>query len=93
MKLYISFIITSGICFSIGFLLEFIYFVYLKNLVWILLVHSPQSFLIYPPPGIVILINAIPYLGGLFLGFSWIFLIIGLVLFLKTDLSRLKKLV
>ena len=79
-KLDKIFVIGGLIYCGIGIILELVYFFYLKDLVWILL--------IYPPPGIMTWVKVTPYLGLFFLILGWVSLIIGIALYLRGDVER-----
>ncbi len=76
------FVIGGLIYLGIGLILELVYFIYLKDLVWILL--------IYPPPGIMKWVQVTPYLGLFFLVLGWVSLVIGIALYLRGDVERFK---
>jgi hypothetical protein len=80
-ELYKIFVIGGLIYLGLGGILEFIYFIYLKDLVWILL--------IYPPPGIMGWVEVTPYLGIFFLMLGWSSFVIGITLYLKLDIGHL----
>ena len=82
-KFYKIFLIAGIIFLSIGFILELIYWIYLKDIVWIAS--------IYPPPEIVYWIRIVPFLGFLFILIGSFFFIVGFWLFLEVDLEKLQK--
>ena len=81
-KLYKIFVIGGVIYWGIGLILELVYFIYLKDLVWILL--------IYPPPGIMTWVKVTPFLGLFFLVLGWVSIVIGMALYLRGDVERFK---
>lgn len=82
-KLYKIFFIAGILNLVVGFILEAIYFFYLKDLYWILL--------IVPPPGSINWARLVPSLGIIFLGIGIACIIAGIWLFLRVDVENLRK--
>ncbi|MHA1265416.1 MAG: hypothetical protein ACTSRS_09300 [Candidatus Helarchaeota archaeon] len=83
MKLEIIIFITGLISFTIGLLLELLYWTIWKNKYWILLV--------YPPPSPQQIIAVVPCLGTILILIGAVLLITSLWLYLRADVERIKK--
>ncbi len=84
MSLHKYFMAAGIVQVGIGTVIEILYWAFFKNLVWILL--------IYPPPGMYYVIQAMPFIGMsiTLIGIGW--LMLSFWLFLKADLELLRKL-
>ncbi|HUY00800.1 MAG TPA: hypothetical protein VMV49_14660 [Candidatus Deferrimicrobium sp.] len=82
-KIYKIFILGGLIYLCVGIILELLYWIIFVNLYWILT--------IYPPPEMKLLIDFIPYMGGIFILVGSGCLLAGISLFLKADIDNLRK--